>query len=604
MDFNTLAGGLNLRELDYRLSPNESPEMKNLMWRDGALNCRDGQRWLIDEEPNGVGVTSYDRLFYDCIVYHTYHPDDGGCIEAYHLGRGERTVLKTGLTADRGQFFQYNDKLYYKATGSYVVVYMDGDQLVCEDVEGYTPVLIINADPETTAGTYYQPENRLSPKKTVWYNAKAGAKEYHLPVTGADLVKVEVDGEDTTAYTYNAEAGVITFDTAPPVTNPPTNNTVRVTYSLENETAYNNIMDCTYACTYGGVGDLCIVMAGSRTQPNAYFWNGNDQYSMRPDYFPIDTYQLCGSTDDPITGFGKQQGYLIIFNAGTVGRTSAGTATVNDRTYIDLPYTPINAKCGCDLPYSIQLVENNLVWANKAQGVMMLQNTSAAFENNIICLSLKVNTSRNGVLSLLEDLQESTPHLVCSNDDDLRYWLCANGHVWVWDYYVSTYKDPAWFYWDNVDAVSFIHEMDKNYHLDGHGRLTEFANMWADYGGGIAKKFRFATQFFGTYDNLKNVNSVIITSRSDTNGEAKLTYITDYETRDDLTPLRAYHWLLVPRELSYRSLAGRRFANVFRRKPHCWRVKHFTMVLANDRPGEDLSIVSAHIFFNYQGVFR
>ena len=35
LEFPRLDGGLNLQELDYRLSPNQSPEMKNLWWQDG-----------------------------------------------------------------------------------------------------------------------------------------------------------------------------------------------------------------------------------------------------------------------------------------------------------------------------------------------------------------------------------------------------------------------------------------------------------------------------------------------------------------------------------------------------------------------------------------
>ena len=44
LDLSRLDGGLNLQELDYRLAANESPEMRNLWWQDGVLQCRDGQR--------------------------------------------------------------------------------------------------------------------------------------------------------------------------------------------------------------------------------------------------------------------------------------------------------------------------------------------------------------------------------------------------------------------------------------------------------------------------------------------------------------------------------------------------------------------------------
>ena len=45
-EFTNLYGGLNLRDADYRLKANESPEMKNLLWKDGTLRSRKGQRWL------------------------------------------------------------------------------------------------------------------------------------------------------------------------------------------------------------------------------------------------------------------------------------------------------------------------------------------------------------------------------------------------------------------------------------------------------------------------------------------------------------------------------------------------------------------------------
>ena len=46
VDFPRLDGGLNLWEMDYRLDRNQSPEMKNLWWQDGVLQCRDGQSYL------------------------------------------------------------------------------------------------------------------------------------------------------------------------------------------------------------------------------------------------------------------------------------------------------------------------------------------------------------------------------------------------------------------------------------------------------------------------------------------------------------------------------------------------------------------------------
>lgn len=601
-DYGNLAGGLNIFELDYRLKRNESPDMKNLVWKDGCLNSRNGQVW-IDSTERGDGHASYEFLFHDLLVYHA-----GTAIYKIDPTDEEDSPIAIYSNANmtkRGTFFLYDTKLYYKAPGVYVQIEWTGSGLNATDVMGYVPVTYINCSPTNGAGSAYQPENRISSDKTLWYNAESGVDEYHLPVLATSIVEITVDGVEQTAgtdYTYNAATGVISFTTAPPVTVPATNNTVHVTYRLANSTAMNNIMDCPYAKTYGGTGALCVVMGGSLTQPNAYFWNGSN-VAMDASYFPMTQYQLAGDSSDPITGFGLQQSYLVIFKERSVGRTKIDTADVDGRLTIDMPYVPINAKIGCDLPWSIQLIDNNLVWCNTEQGVHILKDSSAAYENNIVCISTKVNGSptRKG---LFDDVRSADPEYTCSCDDTRKYWVVVNGHAWVWDYSLSDYKDPSWFFFTNIDARSFTTDDEEVYHVDSSGRLTHFRRVFADYGQAIEKVYQFSTQYFGTYDNLKNVNSIIISMRSDTNGTTSLTYITDYERREDLTLLKVRHWRLWPRNLSYRSLEGTGFAEVFRRRPMCRRVKHYTMRLENRGVGEDLSVVTAQVFYNFQGKDR
>lgn len=795
--FDTLAGGLNLQELDYRIGNNESPEMKNLLWREGVLSCRDGQVWVNDTN-GGVFHAAYESLWNGYMFVHSDNK-----IYAVHPTTGVRTLLytATGTMNVRGKFFPYNEKLYYKTEGYYIQITYSGGTFSAVDVEGYVPVTYINCSPLNGSGTVYQPENRISSKKTLWYNAAyvltpsvsgdfsvsveetyfrvmcnntpdtyvfeyttewtlngdavdplaygiavggtpvngdtitvyyAFLNRYYLPLSGLTLTSVTVDGIEQTQesithteslglsvtvahgtwreevtvsgdyefiydydnatwkldgsavdltdygisvtgtlvdgvfvtvvyevgdYYIDDDGASVIFFVAPPVTYPETNNTVHITYSADNSTAYNNIMDCRYVAVYGGTGALCIVMAGSKTQPNAYFWNGQTSISMDATYFPMTQYQLAGDSVDPIMGFGKQQGYLIIFKKSSVGRTTLDTATVDERMTIDLPYVAINSKIGCDLPHTIQLVENNLTWCNTVRGVHFLANTSAAYENNVVCLSDKVNDSGNSWnAGLLYDLRSVDPECVASHDDEKRYWVVVNSHAWLWDYFISRYTDPSWFYFDNINGLAFIQEHDDVWHFDSKSRLTHMERCFYDYDpstvsvsaeeyseqsvyyvgqycihdgeiyqciseiqhpskwdatkwvlyvptgpGAIDKVFRFTTQFFGTYDNLKTVNSVIINTRSDTNSIISLKYLTDYETRDDLTPLSAIAWMLVPRNLEYRNLSGSGFAHVFRRKPHCRRIKFFTMRLENNTPSMDMSIVSAQIYYTFQG---
>jgi len=714
----------------------------------------------ITQQSSGLNAA-----IYSADIFNEKYPNDGTyvftCSSSSQILRlcsvnAYGTNYSDVSAVEEGNYIKFHGiKIRQPRENDTVRVHAEGINLDIEELDieatnvaqtAYVPVTYINATPQNGSGDSYQPENRLSAKKTIWYNAEqkitavastglsvevvettflsknpgsgtfvftydgtswstAGGvvqlyefgiscsgtpsandtitvtsqavKDYHLPVKATSIhsvyvndvlqdedvfvvwassgINVTVDFDHWTSvitssaikvfiysggawssegqtystaalattfgitvtgtisegsqfsvtytkneYVYEPTTGILKFWTAPPVTVPATNNTVKITYVLSNDTAYNNIMDCEYAITYGGTGSLCIVMAGSDTQPNAYFWNGQTSVGMDPSYFPMEQYQLAGDVVDPITGFGKQQSYLIIFKKHSVGRTIADTTEIDDRAYIDMPYTAINVKNGCDLPWTIQLIENNLTWCNTEQGVCFLADTSAAYENNIIRISDKINngSSRSGILY---DLRHDSANTICSVDDEHKYAVCANNHCWLWDYDISNYKDPTWFFYTNIGAKAFVHEIDETWHLDSVGRITYFENVFSDYGEPIDKLYEFAVQNFGSYEYLKNINTVIFIMRPDTVSTVRVQYVTDYENRYDLNNLETTVWKLSPRDLSERDMRGSGYAGVMKRRPMCRRVRHFTMILTNNTAGEDLGISSAQIFYTFQG---
>ena len=600
IEFPRLDGGLNTWELDYRLDADESPEMKNLWWQDGALCCRDGQVRLSAENL-GTGYSAYERLFWDHGFFHIgdklyYAPlADSDAKE----GALVLTELQGGIPENRGSWFRYGDSLYYKNRGGYFCIKYDPEEgFSAGDVEAYTPVILINTEPKTAAGDQYQPENRLSPRKTVWYSTVSGVKDYYLPVQEVDSVdKVvvdEVELKETEGYTVDLANGIVTFVTEPKHHNPVRVNTVQITYTKQNEDAYQSIMDCPYATVYGGNQNLCVVMGGCEAQPNAYFWCGN-HIVMDPGYFPMTQYNLAGATEEKITGFGKQQNMLVVFKEHSVGRAAMSTQEMaSGRILLSMDYVNINSEVGCDLPWSIRLVSNNLVFANTKQGVHRISDSSAAFENNIVPISRKVD---NSMLPLIRRAEN-----VVSFDDGDRYWLVADGEVYAWDYSLSAAKDPSWFYFDNIHAVDFvISDVGEHYHLGVDGSVTVFRRVFHDYNKAINKVYRFATQHMGSYDRLKNIVGVLFSVRSDTNTRIEIDYDTDYERRRDLTPIRSYSWKFLPRNLTFRALGVVKYATVARRRPGCRHVRHFSMTLSNDVVGMDMSVMSAQIFYNFQG---
>jgi hypothetical protein len=607
IDLPKLDGGLNLWDLDYRMDKNQSPDMQNLYWLDGSLGCRPGQSWVTVEQDLGVGYTCYKDLFWGKAFFHI-----GQCLYCLDVEEAEQasdgselalTRLLEGVPENRGTFFRYGDALYYKNGGGYFqITYEEDGSFSAGSVMAYVPITYVNMDPTTHAGDEYQPENRLCASQTVWYSTVKDVKEYVLPVSDLDGVdKVVVDDVVQTAgtdYTVDLTAGVVKFASAPSVHSPYVANTVRITFTKANPDAYHSVMDCPYAAVYGGDQNVCVVVGGCPAQPNAYFWCGN-HVAMDPGYFPFEQYNLAGDTEESITGFGKQQSMLVIFKEHSVGRASFGTQEMDSgRVLLTMNYTRINDRIGCDLPWSIQLVENNLVFCNTESGVYLLKDSTSAYENNLVSISRNVNGT--GLKSGLLD-RVRTGDVTASFNDGTRYWVCADGAAYVWDYELSAYTDPSWFYFTNIQAAAFFRWNEDAFHLNAAGRVTALRHTFLDYGGGIPKVYQFAAQTLGDYDRLKDVLSVIFAVRSDTNSVIRVTYLTDYEQREDLTPIRAYSWTMAPRDLTHRYLAVRSLDTVARRRPGTRHVRHFAMRLVNSDPATDMSVISAQIYYRYQG---
>lgn len=607
IDLPKLSGGLNLWDLDYRMDANQSPDMQNLCWLDGSLSCRPGQSWITSENSPGVGYACFPDIFWGHVFLHIgggiYSVNAADLDGAYEEEPLELSLVLSGVPENRGTFFRYGEALYYKNKGGYFkIAYNEGGSFTAGAVEAYVPVTHINMEPTTHAGEEYQPENRLSPTQTVWYSAVEGVTEYHLPVTGLDSVdKVVVDDvelEAGTGYKVDLVKGTVTFTEEPTFHDPFVANTVKITFTKQNTDAYNSIMGCPYAAVYGGDQSLCVVVGGCKAQPNAYFWCGNHAV-MDPGYFPFEQYNFAGDTEEPITGFGKQQAMLVVFKEHSLGRVNFETTEMaSGRVMLSMPYTRINDRIGCDLPWSIQLVENNLVFANTEGGVYLLRDSTSAYENNVVGISRNVNGGRrkSGLLAAVR-----SGEVTCSCNDGDRYWLVANGEAYLWDFSLSTYSEPSWFFYTNIHAHAFFRRNEDVFHLNRAGRLTAMRNTFMDYGGSIHKVYQFAAQSMGGYDRLKDVVSVVFTVRSDTNSSTRITYITDYEQRDDLTPIRAFSWVMMPRDLSRRYMGISRFATVARRKPKARHVRHFSMRLENNEAATDMTVISAQIFYRYQG---
>ena len=566
LDVTTLNGGLNLWDLDYRMKVNQSPDCVNVYWKDGSLASRPGQEYVFEQlEPDpeaetpvvdyGVFCACFRRLWHEKIIaqkgtrIYAIDPEDGTHTDIFDPY--DSLTQRAG-----GTFFVFGDKLYYMNGVDYVVVTAStvGTSVVLSAarVQGYVPVVVINRQPSGSGGDLYQPENRIAAGKEVWFTADGTSTIYVLPYQNLDqtglIVKVtdpttfvettytEVESNPgATEYTVDRTAGTITFGAAPAQSQLQVANNVKVTCFKSDLATANSVLRCSCVTVYGGDVNLSVVCGGTPAQPNAYFWSGNNGVNLDPTYFPFDYYNFAGSdAQNYVTGFGRQQNKLIIFQERSIGKTTFSIETISDLDYLKLAYTPVNDEIGCDIEGSIRLIENNLVFANTYGGVYVLMDTTAAEENNVKRISRNVNGDGEN-RGLLKDLRAVSAPGVTSLDDGQRYWLAANGVVYVWDYQIKGYRGDeenlTWFYFDNIASLGWVKNVDDVYYFKQNGSLVEFTDGFADFGEGITRRYAFAAQSFGSYEPLKDVLEVVFAVRSDTDSRVNIKYKSDYEER-------------------------------------------------------------------------
>ena len=433
------------------------------------------------------------------------------------------------------------------------------------------------------------------------FTLELGDNVYCLPETGLSAItEVKADGLTMEAgrdYAVDLGGGVVTFAQAPA-------ESVAITYRKADNTAFQTLMNCPYAAACGNYLLMGGATGNASTSGGAA---GNVHYSglteSGPDisYWPMDANVFVG---EPVTGFGTQYDQTIVFQPDKIGKLTPSVKTVNGYERLTLSYSVLNDKYGCDLPRSIRLIGNNLLFANTSGGVYQIRSASAARENNVRCLSGKVNGSdtRPG---LLYDMRIAGNGPVCSFDDGQRYWLAVNGHVWLWDYAASDADNPVWYYFTGLSPQAFALRGGVAYLIDGDAQIVRLGETYSDFGQPIRKVYQFPVRNFGGYDLLKDVRSVILSLRADTPSDVAVIYETDYETRTDLVNLTvAGYDRLTERNLETRDLSVPRHAAVFRRKPKCKHVRHFSLRLENNTAGQNLAPYSVEIGIRYEGRLR
>ena len=634
-------GGLNLFDLEYEQEVNQTPYMLNMMYKNGTFSKRYGQEtdgtfqnkiYAIEYFDSKLIVHSGTKIYIDGVE------------------------TQTGVAEQTGIFIKFYRTLYYYCNGTIYEYKYDLDAPIPSWSWGvmtpYIPDVYTECSPMPTEQqgvvSFYVTDsfNILSDKYNCLYNSDNTAN-YHIygddndivdwsEVDGKHKIKVEVDDVEKvegTDYTVNSADKKITFTNGhiPPADG---SDNVKIQLTLKSDYGKGDkerLLRCKYHINYGANGNSHLFMAGGGDSKIFY----SDSYDAT--YFPENNWIIIGSTEKDVTGFGLQYNVLIAFKPKEIYSIYSYTKTASLVTTEDedeigseaFGANIVNADMGCDAPYSIQLINNQITWFSSRDGVCTLVSTNISDERNVRVLSRNINNTNNFNVKGLLDYDEDLDSIV-SADFDYKYFLVfpESGMCFMWDYAIApfTYSaskatDPKtldWFLFDKFYVKQFVKvEKELKYITDNEDfenkiiKLDDKSFTDLDFnqdgdGDGINSYYMTPFMQFSAIEYLKTVKNIYVQCRGDTASIIDMYYYTNESTEKEKEPesIRIggkiwshfswdnFEWLIIG------------WANTFRRKCSLKKIQMCAFYFENiDKPdasvaGRDMSIT--HIGVDYQ----
>lgn len=438
-------GGLNLFDLEYEQEPNQSPYMKNMMYRNGTFSKRYGQE-IKNNDTYDDKVYAVEYFDSKLIVHSGTKLYIDGVEQTI---TDEETETTVSLAEETGIFIKFYQALYYYCGGTILEYKYDVSdaEWKLEIMKPYVPEAFIGCAPvqgvyatlealkqahptgdindlyavgtapkylyyeweptneewiETTRYTRGDDLNLLKDEYKCIYDAD-GVSTIFIPYGNEEDVvdfdgdiEVKINDEVTADYTVDKNNKYITFTTAPAQGY----SNVEIKYTLKEsvlKTEKDRLLACKYHVNYGANGNSRLFMAGGGASKIFY----SDVYDAT--YFPENNWILIGSTEKDVTGFCLQYNVLIAFKPKEIYslysyQVTASMVASDDDALIGTEAfgaTIVNSNMGCDCPNTIQLINNQATWFSSIDGVCTLVSTNIADERNVRTISRNIERTNN-----------------------------------------------------------------------------------------------------------------------------------------------------------------------------------------------------------------
>lgn len=601
-----LSGGVSYKYDPTQIRDNQSPAMLNMLANDNGsiLSKRDGQAYVYAASLGAGRVNgAYERFWAGQRVF------AWGAALYRQSGSNAPVQIMSGLANAPGSFIAFGGKLYYLNGSQFVVI--DGS-FAAASVTGFVPTLAISVPP-SGGGTPYQQANLLTAAFKVSFSSDGSSTKYYLPLTGLDAtaVTVTINGAartEGTHFTVNRTASPYAFvdfaaGSAPNgaiATGAPNN--VIVTAYKSNPGGPERIRGCRYAIDYGGDNDTRVFLWGNSSYPNRAFRSG----LMDPTYWPENEFSDVGSSSERLVACAKHYDKLVYLKERSLYFTIY-SHPVGVQIGASFPLYPINGAIGCDMPGSVQIIDNNVVFFNSELGGFILLQTSLKDERNVQPISGNINgqPTRPGLLDLPKaDLQAAS-----SVDYDGRYWLCVGSSVYIWDYRLGPFGSSGnvaadeerlpWFPLSGIEAACWIQgDRELYYGSRGAGLLVGFSANQNDFGQPIEAYWRTKRFSFGLPDWLKTVKKVWFTSKAGGYSTVSIRYISERGEKVDEEEVNINSFSWNRTTWGTWTWSVNEYPPPEKLQPRIKRVVYFQIEFSNKVQDENLSLMS--LIIQYQ----
>ena len=398
------------------------PYMYNMINDSGVLRTRDALTMLYNgKKIEGEFYGSYQKEFSGHVIIHV-----GKYLVAASYDEDEPTVLYDNMPLHKSLMTCFCGKLYVYCNTYVFSVDMELNfkeempEPLHFDFTGYSGTIAEN--------TYNY--NLLAPVVSATFNTYPPTPATVGFPNGRDTSKpfrVLYNGEpyDETKYTLVNEGQAVKFsgnDYTKIISD------IKFVYYLANpsDIGFENTFDSLSVIeSYGGetLSGTRVYASGNEKEPGKIYISE----LMNPLNFPKESCETVGGDIDNITGFIRQYGKMLVFTKNNVMRMSysfSGGVPV-------YTFKEINSQIGCDMPGSIQLIDNRVVFANSTKGVFIIDSTEDFGEQNIKPISENINGRDELAFSgcAPEDKAKAV-----SIDYDRKYILAMSDRMYVWDY--------------------------------------------------------------------------------------------------------------------------------------------------------------------------